>query len=396
MKICLITGEFPPMQGGVGDFTRELARELVVQGHETHVLTTPGPRAPDEPNEPYTVHRAARHWGWSCWRDVGRWIAAHRPDAVNIQYQAAAYAMRPAIHLLPWRLRRLPYRPAIAVTYHDLKVPYLFPKAGPLRRRAVLALARWADAAIVTNEEDRLTLGRYPALIAKTDLIPIGSNIAAEPPPGYDRAVWRARYGLAASDLLLAYFGFLNATKGGETLVRTLHQLTLHPPAEKSPHLLMIGGQVGSSDPTNRAYLQHIEGLIDQLGLSARVHRTGFIPTGEVSANLLAADLCLLPYEDGASFRRGSFMAALAHGQPIVTTHPCVPLPQLRDGENALLAPPGDPDALAACVTRLAAEPALSQRLGQGAAALAQQFTWQRIAARTANLLAQHNPRRIA
>jgi len=393
MKICLITGEFPPMQGGVGDFTRELARELAVQGHETHVLTTPGPRAPDEPNEPYTVHRAVRHWGWGCWRDVSRWIAAHQPEAVNLQYQAAAYAMRPAVHLLPWRLRRLPHRPAIAVTYHDLKVPYLFPKAGPLRWQAVLALARWADAAIVTNQEDRLTLSRYPPLTAKTDLVPIGSNIAAGPPPGYDRAAWRARQGFAPGDLLLAYFGFLNPTKGGETLMRTLHQLTLHPPAGQSPHLLLIGGQVGASDPTNRAYLLHIEALIDRLGLGARVHRTGFIPTDEVSANLLAADACLLPYEDGASFRRGSFMAALAHGRPIVTTQPRIPLPELRDGENVLLAPPGDIDALAAAVRRLAVDPALSQHLGRGAAALAQQFTWQHIAARTADLLAQRSPR---
>jgi glycosyltransferase involved in cell wall biosynthesis len=290
------------------------------------------------------------------------------------------------VHLLPWRLHRLPHRPAIAVTYHDLQVPYLFPKAGPLRWQAVLALARWSDAAVVTNEGDRRTLSRYPWLADRLAVIPIGSNIAARPPFGFDRDTWRARYGLAADDLLLAYFGFLNPTKGGETLVRALHRLTLDPPAGRTTHLLLIGGQVGSSDPTNRAYLQQIEALIDRLGLSTRVHRTGYVSTDQVSAHLLAADACVLPYEDGASFRRGSLMAALAHGRPIVTTHPRVPLPQLRDGENVLLAPPGDPGALAASVARLAADPALSRRLGQGAAALAQQFTWQRIAARTGEL----------
>ena len=40
MKIGLITGEYPPQQGGVGDFTRELARALMAAGHEAQVITS--------------------------------------------------------------------------------------------------------------------------------------------------------------------------------------------------------------------------------------------------------------------------------------------------------------------------------------------------------------------
>ena len=40
MKIGLVTGEYPPQQGGVGDFTRELARALNVLGHEVQVITS--------------------------------------------------------------------------------------------------------------------------------------------------------------------------------------------------------------------------------------------------------------------------------------------------------------------------------------------------------------------
>lgn len=391
MKINLIAGEFPPMQGGVGDFTRELARALAAQGHAVHVLTSRSQAEQDDASEPYIIHRTVPDWGWRCWPAVGRWIADHRPDVVNLQYQAAAYAMRPAIHLLPWRLRRSSIRPAVVVTYHDLKVPYLFPKAGPLRWQAVLALARWADAAIVTNEEDHLTLGSHSSLAQAMALIPIGSNIAVQPPAGYDRAAWRERYGVTPGDLLLAYFGFLNQSKGGETLVRALYKLVADPPPAVTgrTHLLLVGGQVGSSDPTNVAYLRHIETLVAQLGLKDRVHRSGYTPPEQVSANLLAADVCVLPYRDGASFRRGSFMAALAHSRPIVSTRPQVPLPELRHGENVLLVPPDDADALAAAVARLAADPALRQRLGNGAGELARQFTWERIAARTADLFVQ-------
>ncbi|OQY21274.1 MAG: hypothetical protein B6I34_07565 [Anaerolineaceae bacterium 4572_32.1] len=377
MKICLISGEFPPMQGGVGDFTRELARALGAQGHEVHVLTSGDASEESTAQKSYLVHRIVRNWGWGCLRTLCQWVAKHRPDAVNIQYQAAAYAMRPAIHLLPRQLRRLADRPAIVVTYHDLKVPYILPKAGFLRRQAVLELARRSDAAIVTNEQDRLALNRR---LSSMTVIPIGSNIAVQPPAGYDRVAWRARYDIGPDAFLLAYFGFLNESKGGETLIRALDKL------DHNSHLLMIGGQVGSSDPTNRAYLRHIQDLIARLELSRRVHWTGYTPPEEVSAGLLAADVCVLPYRDGASFRRGSFMAALAHGRPIVSTQPLVPLPELRDGENLLLVPSDDPATLAAAVARLAADPALRQRLGDGAAVLSRQFSWERIAARTAEL----------
>jgi glycosyltransferase involved in cell wall biosynthesis len=380
MRIGLITGEFPPMQGGVGDFTRELARALAALGHDVHILTSRdrGDGEQDRFSEPYTTHRVVSDWGWGCWRATRRWIDKCR-----------AYAMRPAVHLLPWWLQRLAHRPAIVVTYHDLKVPYLFPKAGPLRWQAVLALARWSDAAIATNEQDRLALSHHPALATPVALIPIGSNIAVQPPAGYDRAIWRARYDLEISDLLLAYFGFLKESKGGETLVRTLHKLTVERPAGMNPHLLMVGGKVSSSDPTDQAYLRHIEALIAQLGLTNRIHWTGYTPTEEVSANLLAADVCVLPYRDGASFRRGSFMAALTHGRPVVSTHPQVRLPELRDDENILLVPPDDAAALAAAVARLAADPALRQRLSDGAGELSRQFAWDRIALRTADLFAQ-------
>jgi glycosyltransferase involved in cell wall biosynthesis len=154
--------------------------------------------------------------------------------------------------------------------------------------------------------------------------------------------------------------------------------------------LLMIGGQVGSSDPTNQAYLAHVEALIRTLGLSDRVRWTGFTSDQEVTANLLAADCAVLPYREGASLRHGSLMAALTHGLPIVTTS--VPhgrevdeaaqahFPRLRDGQSVLLVTPGDPAALANAVTRVMSEPALQQRLATGAADLSREFQWDTIA----------------
>ncbi|HIP97577.1 MAG TPA: glycosyltransferase family 1 protein [Anaerolineae bacterium] len=379
MRILLISGEFSPMQGGVGDFTHELGKELAALGCQVSVITSKAAGSRRQVDG-VAVFPIIEKWDWRCWAIILKLLRELKPDVVNIQYQTAAYGMHPAINLLPRRLRRESRRPRVVVTYHDLREPYLFPKAGPLRRWITREPARQSDAVIVTNHEDEWRMANGEWRIANLARIPIGSNIAPMPPADYDRDAWRARWGAGPGDLLLAYFGFLNESKGGETLIRALAEVVAHGmPAS----LLMIGGQVGSSDPTNVAYLRQIEALIAELSLDERVMWTGYTPADEVSANLLAADVCVLPYRDGVSFRRGSFMAALAHGCAIVSTEPRVPVPELRDEENILLIPPDDPAALARAITRLAENADLRRRLGAGAANLAQHFTWEKIAAQT-------------
>jgi len=76
-------------------------------------------------------------------------------------------------------------------------------------------------------------------------------------------------------------------------------------------------------------------------------------------------------------------MAAIAHGLPIVSTRPRVDVPELRHGENILLVPPDAPVALAAAIARLAEDAKLRRCLGEGAARLAQDFTWEKIAEKT-------------
>ena len=273
----------------------------------------------------------------------------------------------------------------ILTTFHDLRVPYLFPKAGPLRWQAVLALARGSNASVITNPTDWLKM-RGAGLLPRLRPIPIGSNIRSEPSAGYDRNRQREQWRAAPDDWLLAYFGFLNASKGGETLIRTLAELVR---AGKPARLLMVGGKVGSSDATNLAYLARVEALIDELGVADRVNWTGFTPSQEVSDNLLATDCAVLPYREGASLRHGSLMAALAHALPICSTE--VPsavrdvaglFPMLRNGETSLLVPPDDPVATAQAVTDLMSNPTLRSRLASGARELSQQFEWGAIAQR--------------
>lgn len=389
MRILFVSGEYPAMQGGVGDYTRRLSEALGELGADVHVLTHVDAggdhlRLPSAPYEP-TVHAQIASTGWPLWGYVRRAIAELQPDVIHIQYQSAAYGLHAAVNLLPWRLRLMPGRPRVLTTFHDLRFPYLFPKAGPLRHQAVLALARGSDACIVTNPADWVGL-HMAGLGPKLHPIPIGSNIRCEPPPGCDRDCQRAKWGADRDTWLLGYFGFLNAGKGGETLIRCLSELVR---AGRPARLLMVGGKIGASDPTNLAYLAKVEGLIADLGLADRVQWTGFTGSDEVSANLLATDCAVLPYREGASLRHGSLMAAFAHGLPIVSTEvPAAvrsvpglfPLPV--NEESALLTQPDDPIALAAAVTRVMTEPALRARLAAASAGLARAFAWDVIAER--------------
>ena len=51
MRIGLVTGEYPPLEGGVGAFTEQLARALHARGHEIHVITTRRARPDDAPRK---------------------------------------------------------------------------------------------------------------------------------------------------------------------------------------------------------------------------------------------------------------------------------------------------------------------------------------------------------
>ncbi|MCJ7738887.1 MAG: glycosyltransferase family 4 protein [Anaerolineae bacterium] len=387
LQVGLVTGEYPPDQGGVGDFTREVARALVLQGNRVHVITTGSQGTDEGPDGTILVHRIVPQWDWRCWRHLCDLSEAIGLDVLNIQYQAAAYRMHPAINLFPWRTRRQT-RPTVVTTFHDLRVPYVFPKAGPIRWQTVFGLARWSDGVIVTNLEDERQLAATP-LLTPVRRIPIGSNIAPSLPDCFDRVGWRRRWGVGVGELLMGYFGFLNERKGGEDLIRVLAGTVNRG---VSGHLLLIGGEVGTSDPTNRAYAERVDHLVEGLGLSDRVHRTGFVSAEEVSACLEAVDVCILPYREGASLRHGSLHACLAHGRPIVTTRPVLDVPEFRDGESMLLVRRGDVPALVDAAARVWSDENLRDRLGAGAVRLSTEFTWERIAYRTTDFFVELAP----
>lgn len=382
MHVLFVSGEYPPMTGGVGAYTAELGKALQALGVEVSVFTSKmaeaGENSPVYPQSYPQVYR----WGW---REVGKIPDVARKigaDWLHVQYQTAAFHMHPAINFAPilWKRRGL----RVAWTYHDLLVPYLFPKAGARLRRWVTERPSYtADLTIVTNEGDFQQLRGSASPLRK---IPIGSNIQGQFLDDAARRRRRAQRGYDESSLVIAYFGFLNRSKGGLTLIDTLDVLVRQG---HNAHLLMIGERVGASDVTNHAYLSEVEARIGQLGLGERVKWTGHQPDDEVSADLNAADVLLMPYTDGVSLRRGTLMAGLVNGCAIVTTMPQSPLTELVDGRDLLLVPPEDPSSAAAAVAKIVTEDGLSLLLRANARQAAKQFSWPVIAQAHCDLYAR-------
>lgn len=368
----LLSAEYPPTPGGVGDYTCNLGTALCQCGHEVTVLTSVADGAAAQ--QPLRVVRLPlRRWDWRCWHVIRHALDDLQPDVLHIQYQTGAYEMHPAINFFPRRLRLERRRPYLVVTAHDLLPPYLFPKAGPLRDWVTRRLMLDVDAVVATNEADETLLRRWGAGQGHHTLmvIPIGANIAVAPPPAWDRHKWRARLGITPEMTLIAHFGLISRTKGVDTLIEALAQLP------ETFRLIVVGGE--ATAPHDRAYADSVWRQIAALHLNERVIITGYCDEATVSAHLLAADLAALPFTDGASFRRGSLLATLAHGVPTITTRGSA---SLVDRTHALLVPPCDPAALAGAIILLAADPALRQRLSAGGADLAALFSWEEIAHR--------------
>jgi glycosyltransferase involved in cell wall biosynthesis len=365
MRIGIVTGEFPPMRGGVGAYTALLARHLADDNHQVHLFSRAGTQTTALP-----LDARVTRWGPGSLRAVARWARDNRLQVISLQFQTAAFDMSPWVHFLP-RAVDVP----VVTTFHDLRFPYLFPKAGPLRPWIVMQLARASAGVIVTNHEDEAQVRHLP----RTILIPIASNILAPLPRPFDPAPWRAQAGAAPRDFLLGYFGLLNRSKGLDTLLHSLAALR----AEGIPaRLLMIGGGTGSSDPSNAAYAAEIQALITRLGLAGCVHTTGYLDDeAAVGSFLKASDLVVLPFRDGVSYRRGSLMAAIRYGCPVATTTPRVDIPLFRDGRNMLLVAPDDSVALTHTLRRYYETPALQAVLRLEAENLKHLFEWPHIAA---------------
>jgi glycosyltransferase involved in cell wall biosynthesis len=172
------------------------------------------------------------------------------------------------------------------------------------------------------------------------------------------------RAALATPDdapLLLA-LGRLHPVKGLDVL---LHALAAVPAA----HLWIAG------EGPERAAL---EALAEALGVASRTRFLGW--RNDRTALMKAADVVVFPsrYEPNGTVT----VEAWAHGRPLVCADAAGPAEMVRDGEDALLVPKDDADALAGAIRRVLDSPDLAADLvGRGTERVAEAFSRQAVIA---------------
>jgi glycosyltransferase involved in cell wall biosynthesis len=229
---------------------------------------------------------------------------------------------------------------------------------------------------IIVSSKYRRDISRFwPPAKRKLVDIPVGANITPSPDLCDGLEQLRSTLSFGKEDIVACYFGVVRPGKGIETLLKAFRHVQVRSAKVK----LLVVGHIQDESYYDRV----VSPLIAQLKVPEDVIFTGSCPPELVSRYLALADLCVLPFDDGVTAKRGSFVCALQHGLPIITTKSEHPPVGLIDRHNAILVEPGDVEALADAIVELAENEDLRARLSSGALVLAKQFDWASIARQT-------------
>jgi glycosyltransferase involved in cell wall biosynthesis len=370
VKVLIVTGIWPPDVGGPASHAPEVAAELRSRGHGVEVVTS---AAAPPASEEFPVHWASRRLprGVRHVRAVAL-IArvARRADVVYSTGMVGRTAVGTALARKPV-VQKLTSDPT-----YERSVRYglyggaldSFQGARGLRVRALraarnLALRR-ARRIVIPSESLRDLAVSWGVAPGRVEVLPN----AVEAPGGLaSREELRRRHGLDRPTLV--YAGRLSVQKAVDVMLEATARV---PDVD----LVLAGDGPDAEALRARAH---------DLGLDGRARFLGPQPRATVFELLRAADGVVL------SSKWENFphvlVEALAVGTPVVATATGGVTEIVRDGENGILVPPDDPDALADALRRYLADAALRERLSAAAPASVERFAPARIYERLERIL---------
>jgi glycosyltransferase involved in cell wall biosynthesis len=335
----ILTGEYPPASGGVGDYTAQLAEALAGAGDAVTVWV-PGQTLPDR------FGRESRR--------VLDDAVRHTPGIVLLQYVPNALGARGMnLTFCRWLRARAHRGIDLRVMFHE---PYFyFALARPWRNALAVVqrvMARTlldaSTAAYISTESWRRHLS--PRNGATLDVLPIPSNIPCTATPD---DVERCREAIAPrGEPVVGHFGTYGDHVERE-LMRVVPGIAGQLPAGR---FAFIGA--GSAE-----FLSRLARSCPTI--AARSWASGRLEARGVSCALRAADLLVQPYPDGVTTRRTSVMAGLQHGVPTVTTSGALTEAVWTESGAVSLVCSRDPDAFAKAVVMLLRDRAGAASLGR-------------------------------
>lgn len=362
---------YAPEIAGVGRYTGEIGEHLAAQGHQVTVITTP-------PHYPGWRCRPGYSNGWT--RETLAGVTLYRcPLYLHEQMSGVRRMLAPlsfALSSAPvalWRILRqrpdvvLAVEPTLFVApvallgarlvgakavlhVQDLEVEAAFAvghlDGGSLAARLAAWFDRWAARAFdrVITISNRMA-GKIAAKGVPAEKIAVIRNWVDidQIRPDLDAGAYRRELGLAPSDFVILYAGNLGAKQGLGLLIEAARRLAARPDI-----VFVVAGD-GPMRPQLEAAAAELPNL----------RFLPFQPEARFGEFLRVADLHVLPQERKAAdlLLPSKLGGMLASGRPIVVTADEGSELATFLGGSCRLAPPGDPDALAAAIADAAAAP---------------------------------------
>lgn len=215
---------------------------------------------------------------------------------------------------------------------------------------------RLPDAVLIDTQANRdYICERYGLDQARFTVVPAGA------PRGFDTPAC-ACAPVEGNGTSVLFQGSYVPLQGAGTVVRAASLLRDRPDIR----FRMIGS--GQTRP-------EAEMLAREEGLS-NIEFVDWMDLDDLRRETERADICLGIFGTGGKARRvipHKVYAALSMGRPVVTADTPAAREMLEDGVSALLCLPGNPEALSACIRRLADDPDLRRRLAENALGLARE-----------------------
>jgi len=358
----MIAPSAPPKVCGVGDHTFLLGRALASRAR-LRIHCGQGAPAPDLPDldarvdfdssRPRTLGPLSRSPEFSA------------GDGVLVQYTNFAFGSRGfnpwlAPAMARWRRKGLRITTIFHETYTDQKGPkglamrtwqrYFFWRVGLASHACLFSVEPWTR--------------RYSAWFprARVETLRVGSNIPVVP---VDRSRLRGELGIGEGVPVLGVFGGTHPSRLFDWIERASSSLT-------SAGIRHVVLRIG---PDSEVVARRLA--------SAPLLDLGIREPAEVSRALGCCDVFLSPISDGASSRRGSLLAGLGHGLPVVTTLGPSSDATFREAGGAAFEVATGPEDFALRVAGLVADPGRRTELGAAARSFHDaHFSWDAIAER--------------
>jgi glycosyltransferase involved in cell wall biosynthesis len=183
-------------------------------------------------------------------------------------------------------------------------------------------------------------------------------NVTPIPPrlTEVERRKVRAEFGCGDDHVLAVNVGRIVPWKGQDVFLRALHRVASDVPGMRA---LVVGE--ADDTPRARAFEAGLRQMAVEHGIATRVIFTGL--RSDVPALMAAADMVVHSAVKPEPFGR-VIIEAMATGTPVIAADAGGVADIITSGENGLVTTPGDAEALAGAIRRLASSPELRRTLG--------------------------------